>query len=726
MKKNSIPKPLVWAVIAICVLPTVFTLTGVDLGSAGEAIDPRSVSTLSAEQLNDRIFQFVSGPLTHTLLEWSAFSAAIFTVVLAFVHFRITGDVTTPVLGSALFCAGSMDAFHALAADRLIEAAADNREFIPFTWALSRVFNALVLTIGVTVCMFRRPTSRGGNLSFVLGISSSLGILSYVVIRFCAVSSHLPKTMFPDSVITRPWDVGPLCVYLLAAAVVFRPFHRRERSLFSHALLLSIIPQVATQLHMVFGSTALFDHHFNIAHFLKIIAYLVPFMGLVLEYVRAHQEQELAGRAVQEYANSLKAATERSERQAEVLERGNQDLARSNAEQKRAEEALSEERNLLRTLIDHLPDNIFFKDTEGRFVLCNRAQSDLLRVSGPDELAGKTESDFFSKELAEKYTADDQSVMRSGEPLINREEPVADENGNERWLLTTKVPLRDAAGKIIGLVGNARDITDLKRTQQELQRYLTELEEAKAVTERQAGDLRSQAEELSESNAELEKFAYVASHDLQEPLRMVAGYTQLLAKRYQGKLDTQADEFIAYAVDGATRMQRLINDLLAYSRVGRGSKEPEATDCEDVFRRALRNLGAAIEESGASVTNDPLPTVLADATQLGQLFQNLVGNSIKYRAAAAPDVKVSAQVQGNEWLFSVRDNGIGVEPQYQQRIFEVFQRLHTSDEHAGTGIGLAICKKIVERHNGRIWVESAPEQGSIFYFTLPKTDAPGE
>ena len=550
MKKNSIPKPLVWAVIAICVLPTVFTLTGVDLGSAGEAIDPRSVSTLSAEQFNDRIFQFVSGPLTHTLLEWSAFSAAIFTVVLAFVHFRITGDVTTPVLGSALFCAGSMDAFHALAADRLIEAAADNREFIPFTWALSRVFNALVLTIGVTVCMFRRPTSRGGNLSFVLGISSSLGILSYVVIRFCAVSSHLPKTMFPDSVITRPWDVGPLCVYLLAAAVVFRPFHRRERSLFSHALLLSIIPQVATQLHMVFGSTALFDHHFNIAHFLKIIAYIVPFMGLVLEYVRAHQEQELAGRAVQEYANSLKAATERSERQAEVLERGNQDLARSNAEQKRAEEALSEERNLLRTLI--------------------------------------------------------------------------------------------------------------------------------------------------------------------------------LAKRYQGKLDTQADEFIAYAVDGATRMQRLINDLLAYSRVGRGSKESEATDCEDVFRRALRNLGAAIEESGASVTNDPLPTVLADATQLGQLFQNLVGNSIKYRAAAAPDVKVSAQVQGNEWLFSVRDNGIGVEPQYQQRIFEVFQRLHASDEHAGTGIGLAICKKIVERHNGRIWVESAPEQGSIFYFTLPKTDAPGE
>ena len=632
----------------------------------------------------------------------------------------------------------------------------------------------------------------------------------------------------------------------------------------------------------------LFDHHFNIAHFLKIIAYLVPFMGLVLDYVRTHQEQELAQRAVQEYANSLEAANELSERQARDLKIGAQDLARLNAEQKRGEEALSEERNLLRTLIDNLPDNIFFKDTTGRFVLCNRAQADLLRVSGPDELVGKTDSDFFSKELAAEYAADDQSVMGSGEPLFNREEPVTDENGNERWLLTTKVPLRDTAGKIIGLVGSARNVTDFKRAREELQQYVTELEEAKAVTERQAADLRSQAEELAESNAEqkraeaalrirerqfralvesapdamvivdgkgaitlvnaqaekvfgyersellgeavekllpqrlreghvpqrdgyladqhlrpmgvgrelngrrkdgsefpveislspieglgepmvvssvrditdrkraqeklvqyvndlqsakaimerqgveltesnaeLEKFAYVASHDLQEPLRMVAGYTQLLSKRYQGKLDADADEFIAYAVDGANRMQRLINDLLAYSRVGRGNKDPETTDCEEVFRQALRNLGAAIEESGASVTNDPLPTVIADAMQLGQLFQNLVGNSIKYRAAAAPQVKVSAQVQDNEWVFSVRDNGIGVEPQYQQRIFEVFQRLHTSEEHAGTGIGLAICKKIVERHNGRIWVESAPEQGSIFYFIFPKTDVPG-
>ncbi len=232
--------------------------------------------------------------------------------------------------------------------------------------------------------------------------------------------------------------------------------------------------------------------------------------------------------------------------------------------------------------------------------------------------------------------------------------------------------------------------------------------------------LASQAAALAASNEELRQFAYAASHDLQEPIRMVAFYTQLLAKRYRGKLDADADEFIGYALEGATRMRDLVKHLLIYSRVSTGKPSMAPTNCEEVFQECLANLRLALSESGASVTHDPLPLVNADSSQLGQLFQNLIGNAIKFHGDKPPLIHVSASEGDSEWHFSVRDNGIGIEEQYFEQIFVIFQRLHGSEQYSGSGVGLALCKRILEHHGGRIWVKSEPGAGSTFHFTIPK------
>jgi signal transduction histidine kinase len=284
---------------------------------------------------------------------------------------------------------------------------------------------------------------------------------------------------------------------------------------------------------------------------------------------------------------------------------------------------------------------------------------------------------------------------------------------------------------VSGALGDVTAVDCIKRgvTDYVLKDGLARLPEAvrRALEEKQERQLRLQAEtnlalkceELARSNGDLEQFAYVASHDLQEPLRMVAAYTELLAERYHGKLDEDADKFISYAREGALRMQVLIQDLLAFSRVGRKNGPLEDVDCGELIKEVLQTLTPAIAESRAVVTHENLPTVQAHRTQMAQVFQNLIGNAIKFRANEPPKIAVHAERQNRAWLFSVTDNGIGIEPDSAAKIFEVFQRLHARSDYPGNGIGLAICKKIVERYGGSIWVDSQTGAGSTFKFTMP-------
>jgi signal transduction histidine kinase len=289
---------------------------------------------------------------------------------------------------------------------------------------------------------------------------------------------------------------------------------------------------------------------------------------------------------------------------------------------------------------------------------------------------------------------------------------------------------------VTGALGEMKAVECLKRgvTDYILKGALTRLPVAirTALQNKELQDRRQEAErkqqeylrELKRSNEELEQFAYVASHDLQEPLRMVASYTELLAERYKGKLDPQADKFIGYAVDGAKRMQGLIRDLLTFARVSSKAKPLRPTDSEKVLARVLSDLRPVMEKNKATVTHGKLPTVNADDSQLGQVLQNLIGNAIKFHGNRPPHIGISAEFVDEMWRFAVADNGIGIPQEVGDRIFQMFQRLHTREEYEGSGIGLAIAKRIVVRHGGRIWFDSAPGEGTTFRFTLPKAEEP--
>ncbi|HET7671962.1 MAG TPA: PAS domain S-box protein [Burkholderiales bacterium] len=362
--------------------------------------------------------------------------------------------------------------------------------------------------------------------------------------------------------------------------------------------------------------------------------------------------------------------------------------------QRQAAEALRESETRYRRTFELAGSGVAHIGLDRRFIRVNRRLCEILGYP-EDELIGMTGRQISHPDDLDVINTERPRLYAGEIDHLQVEKRYVRKDRSIVWVNFSMVLERDAEGRPMYEIAIFDDVTRRKHAEEDLKR----------------------------SNAELEQFAYVASHDLQEPLRMVSSYTQLLGRRYGDKLQGDAQEFMDYIVDGAARMKQLIEDLLAYSRVGTKGKEFRPTPLDASLKRAVTNLRAAIEEAGASVTWDPLPTVAIDEVQLAQLFQNLIGNALKFRGPSVPRVHVSAAEQEGDWRITIADNGIGIEPQYFERIFMLFQRLHAMGEYPGTGIGLAICKKVVERHGGTIWVTSAPGEGSQFHFTLPKRES---
>jgi signal transduction histidine kinase len=374
---------------------------------------------------------------------------------------------------------------------------------------------------------------------------------------------------------------------------------------------------------------------------------------------------------------------------------------------KTVEERLRSRTEELERILDLLPAAIWIADDSQCLQVRGNAYANALLDVEPDTNVSQSEGSGTPIRLRQYSAGRElpsqdlplQKAARTGEPQHDIDLRIDPPNGRTVWMVGGAVPLFDAGGRPRGALAAFHDVTARRQAERELERA---------------------NEDLRRSNADLEQFAYVASHDLQEPLRAMSGMVQLLRQRYRDRLDARGVEYIDYAVEAAARMQALIGALLTFSRVERQAALPAEVDMNGVLAGALANLAVSLRETQAEVTADPLPHVFADGAQMTQVFQNLIGNALKFRDAAAPQIHIGVRSQPGAWCFSVRDNGIGIDPQYFDRIFLIFQRLHARRDFPGMGIGLALAKRVVERHGGRIWVESAPNVGSTFYFTLPK------
>jgi PAS domain S-box-containing protein len=819
------PAKIVGSIIVICLLPVFLNQFGIDFGSQSLKFYP-SLHKTGTGTLNDAIHKSLSGSFTHTILEWSAFCTAIFIVILSFVHFNIRKDVTTPIIGVALLFSGCMDAFHALAADRLIEAVADNQNLIPFTWAICRVFNVLIMISCVmTLLLTRKQDLEKGHAGLIFVIATSLifGVVAFGIISYCAMSSQLPQTMFPDSLITRPWDIGPLVLYIFAGLFVFPRLFMMERSFITSALVISVIPHIATQAYMAFGSKALFDNNFNVAHFLKIIGYFIPFLGLSLEYIKTYRQEELTVKTLkstQEELNkssyilqatldsaadaiitvdekgiiqSANLAVERmfqyppsslvnqnvkilmpepyrSEHDQYIknyLESGVSkiigmdrelvglrkdgntfplDLAisemflgetrmftgivRDITQRKEAEEKLATANRKTQLILNSAGEGIYGLDLDGNTTFVNSAAERILGFKEED-LLGKFHHALVhhSKPDGTPYPQKDCHIfcsLRDGKMRRESEEVFWRKEGTPVPVEYVSTPIKEN-GKLVGAVVTFKDISERKRIERMIHAHTKDLKRANEM--------------LYRSNKELDDFAYIVSHDLKEPLRGIYNYSSFIKEDYFDKLDEDGISKLDTLERLSKRMESLINTILYYARLGRSESTMAPVDLNKVLENTLENMQSLLTESNAEVRMPrDFPTVYGNETRLGEVFQNLIANAIKYNDKPEKWVEIGYTSNDNESVenngrvigsehssgdpssspvFYVKDNGIGILEKHFDSLFRIFKRLNGKNKFSdGAGAGTTIIKKIIEQHNGRIWLESKVDEGTTFYFTI--------
>lgn len=691
------PKPMVWTVISICILPYLLHQLGVDFSTHQELFDLSAASEWEPHELNDAIYSVLSGSFVYTLLEWSAVCTAFFTVCLAFAKYSITKDPIVPIMGVSLFFAGVMDAFHTLAVDRLIDVVADNQNLIPFTWALCRLFNALILIVGTSLCSRRSWVEKNQtrSLGFVIIVSLGFGLIAYGIIHICATSEILPETTFPNSIITRPWDILPLLLFIAAGIFIYPSFHQRYPSLLSYSLIVSTIPDTVVQLHMAFGSQALFDSHFQIAHFLKIIAYLIPLVGLILDYQRTYSRLE--------QVNKRLIVEIDKQQQSEV---NLQKIIKELSDYKYALEQVS---------------ILAITDKKGVITDVNNRFCQLSQYSR-EELIGKTHILINSNYHPKEFFRNLWSIIVNGQVWRGEIKNQA-KDGTYYWVDTTIVPFLDDRNKPYQYLAIRTDISGRKQAEEDLK-------QAKEAA------IRAAAQSAVANRAKSEFLANI-SHELRTPLNGILGYTQIL-KRCKS-LTPESLKGIDIIHQCGSHLLTLINDILDLSKIEAGKMELYRTYFH--FPSFLQNLidicKIRVQNKDILFNYQPLSAlpngIHADEKRLRQVLINLLGNGIKFTdtgevkftvSVLKPTENENGHITHNQELlttirFQIEDTGIGMSPEQIERIFLPFEQVgNPLNKAQGTGLGLAITQKLVQMMGSKLEVSSQLGIGTVFWFDL--------